>query len=268
MGRRTAAAALASAIFAGSWTIGISVADPAPPSLVLRDVGSQVTTAIDIDDMYPGLAVTRPYLVGLNATAPESTLTMLVDNVADLERGCNAPERKSGDLTCSDDEGEMSRQLLVSATLASAPPAGACDAEAGEAEAILAPTTLADLALVGHLELQETATPGELQCLLLMFDLPWAADNLVQTDLARFDLTIGAEQVTDTGVDSEETTRPNGGVAGESTTDGALATAVLPRRALLPVTGSAVLQLGLAGAIAALFGAGILRWTRWPRPRR
>lgn len=190
MWRRLGAVVLAAATFGASWTMGMAVADPPEPRLVLSDVGATSATPIEIDDMYPGLAVTRPYTVALTATAPDANLALAIEALVDLERACNRPETQSGDTSCGEFDGEMSEQLLLSALLTDGDD---CE-DTTEATSVLAPTTLRDAATIGVLDLGAIVESGTERCLLLTFDLPRAADNLVQSDLARFDLVVHAEQ--------------------------------------------------------------------------
>lgn len=242
MMRRITAFLAAVATLGTSWAMGMAMAEPAPPRLVLSDVGASTSTPISVDDMYPGLAVTRPYVVALTSTAPDALLALEVDELADLERDCNRPETNSGDTTCEEFGGELSQQLLLSAVLTAD---NDCEDATGATQ-VLAPTLLADLAASGAIGADELIVSGAARCLLLTFDLPWAADNLVQTDLARFDLTVHAEQALPDQDVAGAQERPDGlqGVLGAA-----------DHRGVLPAAGLAV------GALLALGGGGVTAGT-------
>lgn len=239
--------------FGGSWAMGMAIADPGPPRLVLTDVGSQTHTPISVSDLYPGLAVTHPLEVALTPNAPQAGLALTIDGLVDLERDCNHPETTSGDLTCGEDEGELSEQLLLHAALTAG---GSCD-DRSDLTRVLAPTPLRDVASAGLLDLDAALDPGAQRCLLLTFDLPTTADNLVQTDLARFDLTVRADQVLpdESGV---------GGVTTGAATGASSPAAAAPTGAggALPATGTDATRAALVALALLAGGHVVLRGSR------
>jgi hypothetical protein len=91
---------------AAGWTPAIEV-----------ESGGEVTTAIDVRGMFPGL--TRDVIVFVadsgSGAAPIRSMAVRVVDLEDLENGCNASEVAADDTTCGDgpDQGELSTWLLT-----------------------------------------------------------------------------------------------------------------------------------------------------------
>ena len=188
------AAVLASAV-AVAWTSP----DLAPEvSVTLTDPSGSVAVPVTVEDIYPGANATHRYVLALDTYSLSAHPALVVEDVVDLEQGCNRPEQSAGDDSCgtANDDGELSLQLrlAVAVTRAATGSAGlTCPtspiwAVVSSSRSLVsyegAPVNLAPSALLA----------GEGLCIELRLELPAAADNLVQTDMARFTLRFVAEQ--------------------------------------------------------------------------
>lgn len=143
--------------------------------------------ALQVDKLLPGSGTSARFLLQRGPSSGGS-FAVSVDDVEDLERGCSHPERRSGDVTCDDAEGELSQQLLVAAGW-SAPTD--CDQAAAPGGG-LPMASITDQALLA----QPGAERSDAVCLALSLELPITADNLVQSDAVRFSLRLGLQDAT------------------------------------------------------------------------
>jgi hypothetical protein len=207
---------------------------------------------LQVDRLYPGTAAHARFELRRGSSVHGRAFSVGVENVVDLERGCNRPEVNDGDTTCGDgdDQGELSQQLLLTAAWTapddgclSAPPAttGAALADL-EGEALTAPAV---------------SSEADSICLVVGLVLPIEADNLVQTDLSRFDLRLGL-------ID----TQPSVGVLSNARQTGPVVRVGdalhVPRS--LPFTGSAAVTALLTGPLLLALGWVLLAASRVPRP--
>lgn len=150
---------------------------------------SDVVLPIQVDRLYPGAATSARFILQRGAGFSGGTFAVGIDEVKDLERDCNPPEVDSGDTTCGggDDQGELSGQITVGHSWF--PPGTSCEA----ADTPVTGVPLGSAAL----ELAPAAlSAADEVCLVIGLILPFSANNLVQTDLVRFDLRLGLQDVT------------------------------------------------------------------------
>lgn len=224
------------------------------PRVVVGDIGGDEVVPLQIERMVPGSSATARYVVERGSGLSGGAFAVEVEDVRDLERGCNRPERNSGDVSCGDEEGELSRQLVLGHAWSQ--DVDGCGQAAGPSVGRLL-RAAEDLVLSAPAAVSD----ADEACLVLTLELPSTADNLVQSDLVQFDLRLGltdAEQVPDSGV-----LPIGGGTDGAGSGGGTIGgggTAVLePRPSALPMTGVALLLLLAAGAGTLTVGAALLR---------
>lgn len=171
-------------------------AGPAVTGLSIRTDGGPITTSVTVDGLYP--SATREAVVFLDGPRTEAVhgVTIAITNLVDLENGCNRPERHTGDTSCGDgdDQGELSGWLdlrLRSGVEVVTVDGRACrlTADAPEVGGLLADLAAADAPLA--LPSASTAA-GDVLCVVTAFhhEERGPQDNLTQTDLARFDVTL------------------------------------------------------------------------------
>lgn len=241
----TPGAALAVVILASQ---PVAAQSPSVPEIVIGGVGGGEALPLEVDRMYPGgpEAVAR-YVLRRGSGFSGGSFSTGVEDVEDIERGCNRPESNAGDTTCGAgaDQGELSDQLLLGqawssdvANCASAPPPAS--------GSVL--RELDDVVLAAPAALSE----GDAVCLVLAAVLPFSADNLVQTDLARFDLRLGLTDAEPVAVLNRSFGPPAAGAGG--TTEAGLSAAGFSAPRALPFTGLALTATLLWAAV--LVGLG------------
>ena len=161
--------------------------DPAAVQTVV--VGGQPTTLLplQVDQLYPGVGTHARFVVQRGPSWTGGAYAVAITDVEDLERGCNRPEHNAGDISCGtgDDEGELSDQLLVNASWSS-------DASSCESAPVPSGSLPMRQAEGVPFTASSSVSAGD-ACLVVSVSLPIEADNLVQSDLARFSLQIGLE---------------------------------------------------------------------------
>ena len=219
---------------------------------------------LQVDQLYPGSpSAEARYILRRGAGFDGGSFSLGVEDVEDVERGCNRPERNSGDSTCGDgpDQGELSRQLLLGQAWTS-DVSGCSTAPSPTSGRVL--STLEDAVLSAPATLSE----GEAVCLVIAVVLPTSADNLVQSDLTRLDLRLGltdavpAVEVLNQDFEQPDKTTANGAGTGTGVT---AATALRPVPTALPFTGASVLAVALWATALSLLGWGLLVVGRRPR---
>ena len=247
MRRRLAAAAGVLALTA-SVVIGLSATATAHP-LNLRtatDGVQQVTVGtssellpIVVDRLAPGSSVTARFEVHRGRDQVGGRFASEITGVQDLENGCLHSEAADGDHSCGHavGQGELSRQLLVTQgwsapgpDCASVPPTGGGPPLAAASDAVVAAAP--------------TVSSGDTACLVIGVELPYAADNLVQSDSSRFVLRLG---LLDAGREGDFT--GGGGTVsglgeGQLPSTGLGAAARLTVAALMLLVGGALVLLG------------------------
>lgn len=237
-------------------TAGTTLAAPtlAPGQVQTVTVGEDdaAVMPLEADRLYPGAAASARFVVERGAF-DGGRFALGIEQVEDLERECNRPERNSGDSTCGPGggQGELSQQLLVGVAWAAAPQcSGAAPATSG--------VPMADL------NGQSVLAPAELSeqdsvCVVLGLVLPREADNLVQTDLVRFHLRLGLDGAVPTevlGTGGQRPTGPADDVGGVIARGGRS----------LTFTGSQAVVLALWGAVTMALGWVLVTAARAPRP--
>lgn len=279
------AAIMASAVLLVVSLSGTAFADTMVTSV--RDSGGAVISNIAVDDLYPTDAREHSIYVDIAPSVATGEAAVVLENVTNLENGCNHPETASGDVTCDTEGGELSSQLQV--TITPGRPAGllvpSCAPDAG-----LTPVTATMAALEGQLiPLGETsAVLGRSLCFVVRQELPdMVANNLVQTDQITYDLRVlgaldlepGATTVVPSG-DRDQTAgrfsgevsavaggrQPLPGVRGDGAADSAGRSTV--RQTSLASTGAASLLLLVTGLATLAVGRSLRRRAGNPqRPR-
>jgi hypothetical protein len=247
--RRRLAAAAGVLTLAASVVIGLSATATAHP-LNLRtatDGVQQVTVGtagellpVVVDRLAPGSSVTARFEVHRGRQQVGGRFASGITAVQDLENGCLHPEAADGDHSCGHavGQGELSRQLLVtqawsapSPDCASAPPASDGPTLADASDALVAS--------------DPTVSIGDTACLAFTVELPYAADNLVQSDSSRFALRLG---LVDAGREGDFTGGGGGVVsglgAGQLPSTGLDAAARLAVAALMLLAGTSLVLLG------------------------
>lgn len=161
--------------------------DPNTVQTVVVGGPASVLLPLQVDQLYPGIGTHARFVVQRGSTWSGGTYAVSVTDVKDLERGCNRPEQNAGDVTCGggDDQGELSDQLLVNASWSS---------DVATCSTAPVPSGLMSMRLADGLPFAASAAASANDaCLVVALQLPFEADNLVQSDLVRFSLRIGLE---------------------------------------------------------------------------
>lgn len=136
-----------------------------------------------------------------------------LENIRDFEHGCNEPEARTGDLTCSvpgEGEGELSDYLTFTIWLDEGGSTGwqcpegepACSADPKEGDnilngletAIVENITANDLANQGWIELAEEMEGDKTHYLGLAWNIPLTSSNVIQTDSLKARIKIEVSQ--------------------------------------------------------------------------
>lgn len=266
----------------------VSTLDPSKVHTVTLGAASEAVLPLQVDRLFPGAATHARFVLRRGAGFAGGTYAVGLANVRDMERGCNHPEITSGDTTCGDGvgQGELSEQLLVGQSWT---------ASVADCATALPPTTGTPMGGGGALSLAPPPlSVADDVCVVIGLILPRSADNLVQTDLVRFDLRLGLQLPTlvpETAATSAtptpaplqgETDQPAHG-ATSAPTPTATPTAAVPSPApggplsassagtistqprTLPFTGGQPLALLAWGALALALGWALLHAARGSR---
>jgi hypothetical protein len=202
----------------------------------------------DVSHIYPGWTGSADLAIR-NDTDDSATFAVTAVDIVDLENGCMHSEAVV-DATCGPDEGELSRQLQLSAFLD--------PDDDGTFEATPRWTgTLADLTTAAVLT--DDLAPHAVVGLRMDATLPTTSGNETQTDLIDFDLRLdlaGTGSAATTRVEGARHTRqqPGTGVLGDVTDS-------------LPFTGSPAERLVAGGLWLTILGACALMLARTRRRR-
>lgn len=232
--------------------------EPTPVTgVIVNHDDGEVRQEVRLSDLYP--TATREVVFLLDGDDPSQARRMEIgiDDLTDLENGCNRPEQNSGDTSCSDDEGqgELSDHLELSLTAGRETADGgtrSCAPVGGPATSTLA--ELQSSPLVVGLPVED----GLLCALATFRHAERDGDNVTQTDSVAFDLRLRLDTVLVewTPSDDPESDDTETGVLGtrfeNSVTPTSLTTGALDLG--LPRTGLPVAPLLVGGG--ALLGAG------------
>lgn len=244
-------------------------AQPTVPQIELGgDDGGAALVPMNVEGMYPGGPAAVLHLVlRRSENLLGGTFAASMTDVRDLERGCGRAETRHGDTSCGagDDQGELSQQLVgVVSWSTDLDDCGSADVPARSARTF----RLEDVVL----QAPEALAQADAVCLSLGLSLPRSADNLVQSDLVRFDLRLALEGaspsigVLDASLSADPSVLSVNGttedaLAGVDPESARAAGVPVPSRAL-PFTGTAA-EFVLWCALAALLFGSLLVGAAW-----
>lgn len=239
----------------------------------VRDTAGSVLLGITVDGLYPTDVREHTVFIDIAPTVATGTAAVVVEGVLDQENGCNDPEIDDGDLTCGNDQGELSSQLQMTVT----PGRTTGGLTPGCAADAAVPATTGTLAsLQGQvIEVGEaSAVLGRSVCFVLRQELPDQADNnLTQTDHATYDLRILGGLATDPDstivlpgpvIDGDQDVRSGEGegrerIQAQRGAARSVASAAAPLPPSMASTGAATLLLIITAAATLLTGVHVRR---------
>ncbi len=193
------AVGLVGTALARAWT-SPNLTPPVDVVISMGDGGAIVS--VNIENVYPGRSEARRFVMALDRYSLSAHPMVAFDDPEDFEQGCNEPESNSGDVSCGDaaGQGELSTQMdvVVAASRAGNEGTGSGCPASPTWTYVSRVRTLAEAINESPLDLLPGGllAAGEKLCVEFRFSLPREADNLVQSDLVRFDIKFAAEQNT------------------------------------------------------------------------